>query len=374
MKSGRSCAIVKFLSIYIDVGLGPNRISLYISEALSLLGHECVRIPLEPLLPARIRKALFSSYRKWCFSGSTKHTVLFSNGLIYQAIYGALQFESLFHRDVSVRKLFYREKPGAVIATSFYPAFFAKMWRRRFSLNYKIFGALVDFVVSPAWRIPIDGIFAANESSCSYLRNALRNSSPCFATGIPVPLSVKKSLAPLSKRKDVLLTGGGWGLGKIDELTGALLSNPDVMRLIVICGGNEELRGRISRQFGREIDSGKLLAEGLVEDMSVYYRNARVLVSKAGGVTLSEAACYGTPIVVSSALPGHEEGNRRLFKDSHACITADSPKEISEAVSLLLTNFGLSKNLAQKAAGLVNSKSTTQIASLVLREMEHVDA
>jgi len=374
MQSARSWVTMKFLSVYIDVGLGPNRISSYISDALSLLGHECVRISLEPLLPARIRKALFTSYRNWCFSGSTKHSVLFSNRLIYRAIYGALRFEFLFHRDPIVGKLLYREEPDAVIATSFYPAFFAKMWKRRFSLKYKVFGALVDFVVSPAWRITIDGIFTANESSCRYLRNALRNSSPCYATGIAVPLSVKKSLPPLSKRKDVLLTGGGWGLGKIDELSGALLSNPDVNRLIVICGGNEELRGKIFRQFGREIDSGKLLAEGLVKDMSVYYRNARVLVTKAGGVTLSEAACYGTPIVVSSALPGHEEGNRRLFKDANACLTADTPQEISEAVSLLLANYDRSKNLAEKAAGLVNSESTTQIASLILREMERVDA
>ncbi len=365
---------MKFLSVYIDVGLGPNRISSYVCDALSLLGHECVRISLEPLLPPTIRKALFTSYRNWCFSGSTKHSVLFSNSQIYRVIYGALRFTFLFHRDPIVRDLLYREKPDAVLATSFYPAFFAKMWKRRFSLKYKIFGTLVDFVVSPAWRITIDGIFAANESSCRYLRNALRNSSPCHPTGIPVPSSVKKSLPPLGQRKDVLLTGGGWGLGKIDELTGALLANPDVIRLIVICGGNEELRGKISRQFGREIDTGKLQAVGLVEDMSAYYWNARVLVTKAGGVSLSEAACYGTPIVISSALPGHEEGNRRLFKDANACLTADSPREISEAVSLLLGNYDQSRNLAEKAAGLVNSESTTQIASLILREMERVDA
>ncbi len=365
---------MKFLSLHINVGLGPNRISSYICDAFSLSGHDCVRISLESLLPATIRKALFSSYRNWCFSGSTKHSVLFSNRQIYRAIYGVLRFEFLFHSAPPVRKLLYREKPDAVIATSFYPAFFSKMWKRRFSLKYKIFGALVDFVVSPAWRITIDGIFAANESSCSYLRNALRNSSPCHATGIPVPLSVKKSLPPLGKRKDLLLTGGGWGLGRMDELTDALLCNPDVTRLIVICGDNEGLRGKISRQFGREIDSGKLLAAGLVEDMSVYYRNARVLVTKAGGVTLSEAACYGTPIVVSSALPGHEEGNRRLFKDANACITADTPQEISKAVSLLLANYDQSKSLAEKAAGLVNSESTAQIASLILREMERVDA
>jgi UDP-N-acetylglucosamine:LPS N-acetylglucosamine transferase len=160
----------------------------------------------------------------------------------------------------------------------------------------------------------------------------------------------------------------------MDELTGTLLCNPDVNRLMVICGGNEELRGKISRQFGREIGTGKLLAGGLVEDMSVYYRKARVLVTKAGGVTLSEAACYGTPIVVSSALPGHEEGNRRLFKDANACLTADTLQEISESVSLLLANNDQSKSLAEKAAGLVNSESTTQIASLILREMERVDA
>jgi UDP-N-acetylglucosamine:LPS N-acetylglucosamine transferase len=300
--------------------------------------------------------------------------VLFSNSLIYRAIYAALRFEFLFHRGPVVGKLLYRERPDAVIATSFYPAFYSKMWKRRFSLKYKIFGALVDFVVSPAWRITIDGIFTANESSCRHLRNALRNFSPCHPTGIPVPLGVKKSLPPLSRRKDVLLTGGGWGLGKMDILTGALLSNPDVNRLIVIFGGNEELREKISRQFSREIDNGRLLAAGLVEDMSVYYRNARVLVTKAGGVTLSEAACYGTPIVISSALPGHEEGNRRLFKDANACITADTPQEISEAVSFLLGNSDQSKRLAEKASGLVNPDSTTQIASLILREMERVDA
>ncbi len=51
---------------------------------------------------------------------------------------------------------------------------------------------------------------------------------------------------------------------------------------------------------------------GFVPNMADWLRCADVCVSKAGPGTIAEAACCGTPMLLTSHLPGQERGNTEL--------------------------------------------------------------
>ncbi len=47
--------------------------------------------------------------------------------------------------------------------------------------------------------------------------------------------------------------------------------------------------------------------------MNVLYEQAHAIITKPGGVTLSEALCKRLPIFTHSALPGQEEINKQYL-------------------------------------------------------------
>ena len=79
------------------------------------------------------------------------------------------------------------------------------------------------------------------------------------------------------------------------------------MDVAVICGRNQRLRRRLTRLAERA--GGRLTVHGFVDNMADWLRCADIVVGKAGPGTIAEATCCAAPLVLTSYLPGQEEGN-----------------------------------------------------------------
>jgi 1,2-diacylglycerol 3-beta-galactosyltransferase len=111
----------------------------------------------------------------------------------------------------------------------------------------------------------------------------------------------------LSGRFLVVVTGGGEGSGGLYRRTAAILRAVEDVDVAVICGRNQRLRRRLTRLAERA--EGRLTVHGFVDNMADWLRCADVVVGKAGPGTIAEATCCGAPLVLTSYLPGQEEGN-----------------------------------------------------------------
>lgn len=90
---------------------------------------------------------------------------------------------------------------------------------------------------------------------------------------------------------------------------------------------------------------------GFVSNMAEYMVAADVLVSKAGPGTISEAAALSLPVMLTSFLPGQEEGNVDYVVDGgFGAFCQDSdPAAVAEEVAQWLTNDDKMKQMAQAA-------------------------
>jgi 1,2-diacylglycerol 3-beta-galactosyltransferase len=75
----------------------------------------------------------------------------------------------------------------------------------------------------------------------------------------------------------------------------------------VICGHNRRLLEQLSRL--RAAPPAVLVVEGFVSNMAEWLRAADVVITKAGPGTIAEAQCAGTPLLLTSYIPGQERGN-----------------------------------------------------------------
>jgi 1,2-diacylglycerol 3-beta-galactosyltransferase len=81
---------------------------------------------------------------------------------------------------------------------------------------------------------------------------------------------------------------------------------PDV-HVVTACGRNDRLRHRLAPEAATS--GSRLTVLGFVDNFTDWIRCADVVVTKAGPGMIAEAACCGTPLLLTSHLPGQERGN-----------------------------------------------------------------
>lgn len=100
------------------------------------------------------------------------------------------------------------------------------------------------------------------------------------------------------------------------------------LQLALVCGGDHRLFDHLS-----EVDwQGEVHLYSWVDDMPQLMRASDFIVSKAGGMIVSEALASGLPIILSEALPGQEVGNARYVVKQEAGAWAPGPAEVMATV------------------------------------------
>jgi 1,2-diacylglycerol 3-beta-galactosyltransferase len=137
----------------------------------------------------------------------------------------------------------------------------------------------------------------------------------------------------LSGRFLVVVTGGGEGSGGLYRRAVAILRKVGDVDVVVICGRNQRLHRRLTRLAERS--GGRLTVRGFVDNMPDWFRCADIVVGKAGPGTIAEAACCAAPLVLTSYLPGQEEGNAEFVVQAGAGSYAPRPRDLAAEVARL---------------------------------------
>merc|ERR1711920_1042670 len=109
--------------------------------------------------------------------------------------------------------------------------------------------------------------------------------------------------------------------------------------MIVICGRNEELKASLENYDWPEIAhtkdrfSPEIL--GFVSNVDDYMGAADCLVTKAGPGSIAEAMIKGLPCLLTSFVPGQEEGNKHFVVNNGAgtYIADSNPVAIAEELA-----------------------------------------
>ena len=115
----------------------------------------------------------------------------------------------------------------------------------------------------------------------------------------------------------VLIVGGGDGMGGIiaqaqavgEKLESLAVSKNESYQMVVVCGNNKSAQSTLSppqTTWGSNIE---VSVQGFVNNMDEYMRASDILITKAGPGSIAEASICGLPCILSSFLPGQEEGN-----------------------------------------------------------------
>ena len=230
-------------------------------------------------------------------------------------------------------------KPDVIFCTQFLPAEVLAEWREEGKVGVPVVTAITDFAVHPIWvHRGMDHYFVAADSVKEELVDTeMVPASRVTVTGIPIdpkfamPLDAHDArlslgLDPDPARLTLLLMGGGHGWGPIGSMLDVVLALPDNVQALVVAGKNEKLRARLAAKTAHVADRVKV--HGFTNEMERFLAASDVIVSKTGGLTVSEALAMGTPMVVFRPLPGQEERNCDFLQESGAGVRVHDHEEL----------------------------------------------
>jgi len=217
---------------------------------------------------------------------------------------------------------------------------------------------VTDLVSAHAfWFYPkVDEIILPTEGA---YQRALKHKAPATKLKIiGLPVSQRFCLPPGDKNQlrhtlgwqtgvtTVLVVGGGEGMGPLYDIARGIATVGLPIQMAVVSGRNETLRARLNAALW-EIPTH---VYGFATNMPDLMRAADLIVTKAGPSSIVEAINAGLPIILSSALPGQEDGNVRWVVESGAGLWAPGPQRVVAAVCQLLK--GGPEKLAEAAANV----------------------
>ena len=121
---------------------------------------------------------------------------------------------------------------------------------------------------------------------------------------------------------------GSMGCGPMEEITEVLrgkMGTNDV--LSVACSKNETLLKKLTKLSA---DCPNLRILGQIDDVPKLMQATDVFLTKPGGLSTSEAAASGLPMVLIDAVAGCEEHNLDYFLRAGMAVTGDTPEEIAD--------------------------------------------
>jgi 1,2-diacylglycerol 3-beta-galactosyltransferase len=197
----------------------------------------------------------------------------------------------------------------------------------------------------------------------------------CVEIGLPVPARFTAKPLPELRRTElrrslgtggrflVVVTGGAEGSGGIFSRAAALVRGLPDVDVVAICGRNRWLRRRLARLAARS--GGRLTVHGLVGNMADWLRCADVVVTKAGPGTIAEAACCAVPLVLTSHVPGQEEGNTEFVVTAGAGRHVPRARDLAAEIARLRDDPAALAAMRKAAARLSRPGAAADIAGLI---------
>lgn len=206
--------------------------------------------------------------------------------------------------------------PAVIIGTHFMPVEILLPNKRQGKLAARMYQVVTDYMISSDWiQTGVDAYFVASD----FTRNAMiaREIDPALihVTGIPVnpDLAVPKdrfearARVGLTSESIITLLGSGIPPARVRHVAQELLKSDVRGTLVMVAGRNKELQQEISGlQNGATL---RLLKLGFVDFLDDLVTASDIVITKAGGLTVSEILARGTPMIVIDPIPGQEEWN-----------------------------------------------------------------
>lgn len=288
----------------------------------------------------------------------------------------------LFKSDLTTDILAY--KPDVLIATHFFGGIVMGKINKKYKLNTKIITIITDYASHAIWlqnHKRENAIVVSNEIVGRELLKFGVPAEKIFPFGIPLSSKFKKVDANTSKIKfkyniknhnlTFLFFGGGslgssYTYGYLKEILKLKLN----INIIFVSGKNVKLQNRCNNYIKRE-NIKNVTVLGFTKDISNLLNIADVVITKPGGLSVTEALEMKTPMILIPGNGGQENHNAKFVTKNHFGLRIRNARQLAKTVKKLTENKKIIQEMYQNLKNYEENTSVQKLFNLVL-EMENL--
>ncbi len=263
-------------------------------------------------------------------------------------------------------------QPDFIISTHFLPAAVVSYMYNRYPIPNGV--VLTDYISHQIWVYPHNQLlFVAHAQMKEALKELGVDASRIKVTGIPARPSFKKDvnrteikekLQVYADRPLVLLMSGGNAIGPLTQVLESLKPLRDRLQVVTITGKNRQAYEELQLMIKKLQPTWRVL--GFVDNMHDWMAAADLLISKPGGLTVTETLISELPMLIIRPTPGQEDGNTEFLVNSGAGIYIEKVEEISLIIEELLDNPARLLAMRENARHLAKPDATEKILQEIM--------
>lgn len=258
-------------------------------------------------------------------------------------------------------------KPDAVISTyPIYPYFLARTFREHGG-GVPVFTVVTDSIeINASWlRAPADFWLVTDAATRGAMAAAGVPEEKIAVTGFPVHPDFA-TLSPVDNSDCCepfrILYFPTAKRPFVRRHSRALLDASPAVKLTIVMGKSMRLLYSRAREIQKEYP-GRVHLIGWTKRIPQLLNRHHLVVGKAGGATVHEAIAAHCPMLIHHLVPGQEEGNLRLLETIGCGKLAETPAELTAAVTAMIENNASAWRIMKRSVTRHDSNSGALIAA-----------
>lgn len=246
-----------------------------------------------------------------------------------------------------------RQNPDVIVATHIFAAHLVSVFKERGLIrNTTTIGIITDFCVHPFWETATIDYYV---TPSALLNNQLNKrgipTDRILPFGIPIEEKFSKKMTKqdararlgIADKPTVFMMTGSMGYGDMLKYLKQMDTLQADFQILCVCGNNKHLKRQIDALQTRKT----VYNYGFVDNVDVMMDASDYLVSKPGGLTVSEALAKGLPLILIDPIPGQEDRNSEFLLNNGLALAVSKTFPIDEAIYELMHNQARSRCLPE---------------------------
>ncbi|MFU0799404.1 MAG: glycosyltransferase [Xylanivirga thermophila] len=231
-------------------------------------------------------------------------------------------------------------------------------------------GIVTDFTFHPYWEeTQMDYYVTASELLNLQARKKGIPEDKILPIGIPINKKFSKKMDKSEARKalgirdkaTILVMSGSMGYGNVvDNILQIDRLDMD-LQILSVCGNNKALKEKIDELILKKT----IYNFGFVDNVDLMMDASECIVTKPGGLTVSECLAKGIPMILANPIPGQEDRNVEFLLNNGLAIKTSDTYHVDEAVYQLLFNDWRLNILKQSMLKVGRPNSSSDLVNFI---------
>lgn len=355
----------KALILTASFGGGHNKAANNIREKLELRGFDVEEIDLLKEISEKLDSLLVGGY----LGIVTKTPEIY--GLIYKGT-NLTQSQNVLSKPIlnilsnKILPILEEKRPNVVIGTHVFAIGIMEHIKQKKYYNVPFISVITDYITHKMYFSDyVDYYIVASEFTKSrMIDDGIKQDRIC-AFGIPISDNFKERHYEKKDGFNILTIFGTLGMNDFSEYIMPILDIANDIKLTMVCGKNEELKEKLEKKYSLFIDENRLEIFGYTNEIARLMEENQILITKPGGLTVTEAIVKNIPLIIPFFIPGHEEENKNFIVEEEIGVYANGIDAVVKEIKKFYKNRRKIEYMASNMEDIAKGFSVDKIVELV---------